>query len=92
MASTTIYNDDGDANWEDDIEIDEVVEAGRDLVYSILQGDPSDEIKSKVENGAPVWFQIEDGTSPLHAAAYNEDAALVKYLIEQGAVWNSGMF
>ncbi|KAH8080253.1 S-adenosyl-L-methionine-dependent methyltransferase [Cristinia sonorae] len=88
----SIHSDDNDPNWEDgDVSTDSVVEAGRDLVYGILQNELSfDAIKAKVLNDkAPVWFQIEDGTSALHAAAYNEDVELVRFLIAEGAVWNA---
>ncbi|THH30788.1 hypothetical protein EUX98_g3399 [Antrodiella citrinella] len=85
----SVHSEDSDPNWEDADTVDEIVEAGRDLVYSILQREPLATIKSKIAGGAPVWFQIEDGTSALHAAAYNEDVELVRFLIGQGAVWNA---
>ncbi|TCD69814.1 Arginine N-methyltransferase 2 [Steccherinum ochraceum] len=89
----SIHSDDNDSNWVDEshIEVSEVEAAGRDLVYSILHNElPIDAIKAKVkDDGAPAWFQIEDGTSSLHAAAYNEDVELVRFLLQNGAIWNA---
>ncbi|KAI8968636.1 S-adenosyl-L-methionine-dependent methyltransferase [Trametes punicea] len=44
---------------------------------------------SMVEAGAPLWYQDDEGTSPLHAAAYVESDELVRFLIEEGAIWNA---
>ncbi|KAL4242833.1 RMT2/GAMT Methyltransferase [Abortiporus biennis] len=70
-------------------ELEEMLEHGQDLVTSILDRKPYNEILAKIEAGAPLWFQDEDGSSPLHAAAYVENDALIKKLIEEGAVWNA---
>lgn len=70
--------------------IEEATTLGSNLITSILNKEPIDAIKAQVEAGAPLWFQDDEGTSALHAAAYVENAELVKYLIEQGAVWNAG--
>lgn len=64
---------------------------GEQLVSTILQNAPTEDVKSLVEAGAPVWYQNEaEGASPLHAAAYTRNLELVQYLIEKGAVWNAG--
>lgn len=73
-----------------DDQIDEAVGQGHNLVSQILSRKPFVEIKPLVEAGAPLWFQDDDGTSALHAAAYVENEELVRYLIENGAIWNAG--
>ncbi|KAJ3775067.1 arginine methyl transferase [Lentinula raphanica] len=63
---------------------------GEYLVDSILGGEPIDTIKRIVQEGAPLWYQNEsEGISALHAAAYMQNAELVQYLIDEGAIWNS---
>ena len=74
-----------------DDSIDALTLLGEHLVDSILDRQSVDHIKSVLDAGAPVWYQNEsEGISPLHAAAYVQDTELVRYLIEQGAVWNAG--
>lgn len=63
------------------------------LIESILRGEPIDTIKYIVQEGAPLWYQNEtEGISALHAAAYMQDVELVKFLIDEGAIWNSGKY
>ena len=68
----------------------QLMEQGSDLVASILARAPFQTIADKIKEGAPVWFQDDEGVSTLHAAAYTENTELVKYLLEEGAVWNAG--
>jgi len=73
------------------MDVDALTQAGELLVSSIIQNQPIDHIKQLIKDGAPLWYQNEDeGMSPLHAAAYMQNEHLVKFLIEQGAVWNAG--
>lgn len=74
----------------DESEVDHLVELGMDLISAILDKFPLEVVKSKVDAGAPLWFQDDDGFSALHAAAMNEDEELIQYLIAEGAVWNAG--
>ncbi|KAI0819972.1 hypothetical protein BC628DRAFT_1399708 [Trametes gibbosa] len=74
---------------KDNMDVDELIIQGEELVSAILWRTPFAEIKSMIEAGAPVWFQDSEGLSPLHAAAYVEDDALVRLLIDEGAVWNA---
>lgn len=73
---------------------DEDIEAlsmlGGYLIFSILHRRPIPKILTLIDAGAPLWYQDDDGTSPLHAAAYIEDEELVRTLIEKGAIWNAG--
>ncbi|KAK7692773.1 hypothetical protein QCA50_004406 [Cerrena zonata] len=69
--------------------LNQLTEQGFDLISSILDRAPFQDIVNKIKEGAPVWFQDDEGLSPLHAAAYTENAELVKYLLEEGAVWNA---
>ncbi|KAF9019028.1 arginine methyl transferase [Hymenopellis radicata] len=63
---------------------------GEHLVNTIIAGEPFATVKEILDNGAPVWYQNEsEGLSPLHAAAYTQNAELVKYVIAEGAVWNA---
>ncbi|KLO15402.1 hypothetical protein SCHPADRAFT_927211 [Schizopora paradoxa] len=64
-------------------------EEGESLIEAILEKRSSEEIHSKIKNGAPLWYQNQEGISALHAAAYNEDLPIIKVLLENGAVWNS---
>ncbi|KAF8630643.1 hypothetical protein AX15_002794 [Amanita polypyramis BW_CC] len=70
-----------------DAEIDGLILSGEQLIDSILE---RRSVWSLLEAGAPVWYQNQtEGTSPLHAAAYVQNPVLVKFLIQQGAVWNA---
>ncbi|TEB38217.1 arginine methyl transferase [Coprinellus micaceus] len=64
---------------------------GSQLIQTILNSAPFDEIKDLVKKtGAPVWYQDEvEGMSPLHAAAYVRRPDVAKFLIQEGAVWNA---
>jgi ankyrin repeat protein len=75
-----------------DVEADEgEIEAlGRALINAILEYAPMEDVQRLLDEGAPLWFQDEDGWSALHAAASVEDADLVKGLLQRGALWNSG--
>ena len=73
---------------------DEDIEAlsmlGGYLIFSILHRRPLPKILTLIDAGAPLWYQDDEGTSPLHAAAYVEDDELVRILIGKGAIWNAG--
>lgn len=84
---------DSDSDQEMDIasdEVDEFQEKGQDLIDSIFSRSPLSEILEKIEAGAPVWYQDDEGNSALHAATYTENEELVQKLIEEGAIWNAG--
>ncbi|KAI0699562.1 S-adenosyl-L-methionine-dependent methyltransferase [Cytidiella melzeri] len=78
---------------EDDIvideQVDEAIALGQQLVTSILDRKPFEIVRGEIDAGAPLWFQDDEGTSALHAAAYVEDEELVRYLIQNGALWNA---
>ena len=66
---------------------------GTSLIAAIFDLQPLQNIKDLIEAGAPLWYQDDDqGLSPLHAAAFVENPELVRFLIDQGAVWNSGNY
>src|SRR6266550_285581 len=74
------------------MDIDALTALGEDLIASIFDRKSQHDIASIINSGAPVWYQNEsEQVSPLHAAAYIQHPALVKYLIEKGAVWNTGI-
>ena len=75
---------------DDDMGVDGLVAQGYALVDAILRRRPLPEIKQMVANGAPVWYQDDEGTSPLHAAAYIGNNEMMRFLLEEGAVWNAG--
>ena len=79
-----------DTVMDTDIIIEEATDMGMKLIEAILSRQPLELVKAQVDAGAPLWFQDDEGTSALHAAAYVENEELVRYLIEQGAVWNAG--
>ncbi|KAI1784102.1 arginine methyl transferase [Ganoderma leucocontextum] len=74
---------------DDDMDVDALVGQGQELVDAIFQRRPLSEIKALIAAGAPVWYQDDEGTSPLHAAAYVEDKELIRFLIAEGALWNA---
>ncbi|CAK5265742.1 unnamed protein product, partial [Mycena citricolor] len=79
-----------DASSIDEDDIDAVSIFGEHLINVILAGESLDNIKKIVETGAPLWYQNElEGISCLHAAAYVQNTELVRYLIQEGAVWNA---
>ena len=75
---------------QDITEINEHVQLGQTLIDQIFDREPLETLKETISQGAPLWYQDEDGNSALHAAAYNEDKELVDLLLEKGAVWNAG--
>lgn len=81
-----------DNEQDNEIIIEEATEMGTKLIEAILSRQPLETLKAQVDAGAPLWFQDDEGTSALHAAAYVENEELVRYLIEQGAVWNAGAY
>lgn len=87
MADVEFLDD--DHSGEIDIDVDTLTALGFGLINAILEHEPTDTIKIWIDQGAPLWFQDEDGTSPLHAAAYVRNSQLVKLLIDEGAVWNA---
>ncbi|PAV18494.1 arginine methyl transferase [Pyrrhoderma noxium] len=74
---------------QDITEINEHVQLGQTLIDQIFDREPLETLKETISQGAPLWYQDEDGNSALHAAAYNEDKELVDLLLEKGAVWNA---
>lgn len=84
---------DVDASLSVDKELEVLAALGCNLINAILECEPLGNIRALVDSGAPLWYQDEtEGMSPLHAAAYvdGEDAQLVNFLIDAGAVWNAG--
>lgn len=75
---------------EDMEEINAITELGTTLIQAILEKEPQLNICDLIDAGAPLWFQDNEGTSPLHAAAYVGNDQLVKLLLDEGAVWNAG--
>ena len=71
-------------------DIDELIVLGQGLIDAILERKSSTHIQSLIDAGAPLWFQDDDGWSPLHAAANVEDDGLIRVLLQEGAVWNAG--
>ncbi|KAG9316554.1 S-adenosyl-L-methionine-dependent methyltransferase [Chiua virens] len=71
-------------------EINALTELGTTLIQAILEKEPIDNIRDLIDEDAPLWFQDNQGTSPLHAAAYVGNDQLVKLLLEEGALWNTG--
>ena len=80
-----------ESNSAADPDIEAASLIGEQLINSILADRPIAVIKSFIDNSAPLWYQNDEGMSCLHAAAYCQNAELVKYLIEKGAVWNAGV-
>ncbi|KAI0342106.1 S-adenosyl-L-methionine-dependent methyltransferase [Trametopsis cervina] len=80
---------DGEDDIINDAEINDAIALGEQLINIILDRQPFELVKAVIDDGAPLWFQDDDGTSALHAAAYVEDEQLVQYLLEKGAIWNT---
>ena len=83
LSNDDTHNDDN---------VQEAIVLGQDLITTILSRAPFETVKPKVDAGAPLWFQDDEGTSALHAAAYVGSPQIVQYLLEQGAVWNAGTY
>ena len=73
-----------------DEDIEAISVLGGYLIFSILHRRPLTKILTLIDASAPLWYQDDEGTSPLHAAAYIGDDELVRILIEKGAIWNAG--
>jgi type IV protein arginine methyltransferase len=72
--------------------LDALTVLGEHLIKSIMAGEPLEAISKIVEADAPLWYQDDEGMSPLHAAAYQRNSQLAEYLIQKGAVWNAGRY
>ncbi|KAL4073997.1 hypothetical protein J3A83DRAFT_4232837 [Scleroderma citrinum] len=70
-------------------EINALTELGTTLIQAILEKEPIANIQELIDAGAPLWFQDNDGVSPLHAAAYVANENLIKIFLDDGAVWNA---
>lgn len=70
-------------------EINTLTELGTTLIQAILEREPLVNIQDLIDAGAPLWFQDNDGISPLHAAAYVANEKLVQMFLADGAVWNA---
>lgn len=94
FAMTEINPHDPDIQIIEDVELMEEIntltELGTTLIQAILEKEPMINIRDLIDAGAPLWFQDNEGTSPLHAAAYVGNDQLVKILLEEGALWNAG--
>lgn len=92
--SGNIPNDPDDVQITQDVEdmeeINVLTELGTTLIQAIFEKEPMDNIRDLIDAGAPLWFQDNEGTSPLHAAAYVGNDQLIKLLLEEGALWNAG--
>ena len=86
-------NADAPASPDVDKELEILTSLGAKLIDAVLEHEPLGNIKTLIDAGAPLWYQDEaEGMSPLHAAAHvdGENEELVKFLIDEGAVWNAG--
>jgi len=78
--------------YTDAMATDEDIEAlsmlGGYLIFSTLHRRP---ILTLVDAGAPLWYQDDEGTFPLHAATYTEDEELISRKERFGMqVWSFG--
>lgn len=85
-AQIEFIDDDGDNS----VEIEAMKNAGQTLITLIMEGASFTEIGSIIDEGVPLWYQDEEGLTALHAASFREDAELVDYLLDKGAIWNAG--
>lgn len=70
-------------------EISELVFAGKHLIQAIFSRCSLREIETLIDDGAPLWYQLEEnGMSALHAACHVQNHEIVQYLIAKGAIWN----
>ncbi|KAF8554730.1 hypothetical protein OG21DRAFT_1508615 [Imleria badia] len=89
MSGNNPHDPDDFQDVDDMEEINALTELGTTLIQAILEKEPLDNIRDLIDAGAPLWFQDNEGTSPLHAAAYAGNEQLVKLLLDEGAVWNA---
>ncbi|KAI1748630.1 ankyrin repeat protein [Xylaria castorea] len=67
-----------------------MVPEGSDPMRYVKHGN-LDKLKACIESGeATIWDTAPDGWSFLHAATYNKQVEIVKYLLELGVATNSG--
>lgn len=93
MTSIEFMGDSLDDEFDEPIDAEQAIAltaAGDSLIEAIFEKRPHAEIKQLIAADAPLWYQDGEGMSALHAAAYVEDAELVRLLIEKGAIWNAG--
>ncbi|KIK27751.1 hypothetical protein PISMIDRAFT_8136 [Pisolithus microcarpus 441] len=70
---------------EDIEEINALTELGTTLIQAVLEKEPLANVQDLIDAGAPLWFQDNEGISPLHAAAYVGSEQLVKMFLDEGA-------
>lgn len=58
-------------------------------IFEIAQDGTPEEIKVAIEAGADVNARNENGSTPLHSAAYNPNPAVITTLIKAGADVNA---
>ncbi|KAI6134481.1 S-adenosyl-L-methionine-dependent methyltransferase [Pisolithus croceorrhizus] len=80
---------DSEVSAEDIEEINALTELGTTLIQAVLEKEPLTNVQDLIDAGAPLWFQDNEGISPLHAAAYVGSEQLVKMFLDEGAVWNA---
>lgn len=95
MSRPTEPTDDAEVSM-DDLEIMEEIEdthalaeLGTTLIQAILEKEPLANIEELIDADAALWFQDNEGTSPLHAAAYVGNKELVDKFLNEGAIWNA---
>ncbi|KAF5385873.1 hypothetical protein D9615_002229 [Tricholomella constricta] len=72
-----------------DAEIQALSSLGDHLIESIIADEPLEVIKGIIDSDAPVWYQnVAEGMSPLHAAAYMQNAELNTCTMEDGLFTN----
>ncbi|KAG6819583.1 hypothetical protein H0H93_010509 [Arthromyces matolae] len=97
MPGTSPIQDMADATIAEvestDLETDDTIQAlsdlGEQLITLILSDGSAEAVQALIDADAPLWYQNDEGMSPLHAAAYMQNPELVKMLIDRGAVWNA---
>jgi len=88
-TDTMSTSDQKSVHSEENEEIDVLVALGEALIGAIYEGASLETVKKMIEDGAPLWYQDNEGNSALHAAAYVENDEVIRLLIQEGAVWNA---
>lgn len=76
---------------EEDFLLEHILDAGDKLLTVVESGD-LEAVKAFVKSEQPPMFfqHPESGWSSLHTAASIENAEIMAFLLEEGAVWNAG--